>query len=54
MTKQKLKRGLAAADEETRRRVTSLGGKAVSKNRAHMSKIGRKGGIKSRPPKSTK
>lgn len=28
-------------------RITSLGGKAVSANRAHMQEIGRKGGLKS-------
>jgi uncharacterized protein len=41
-------RGLASADEETRQRVASLGGRAVSENREHMAEIGRKGGEKSR------
>lgn len=31
-------------DPETRKRVTSAGGKAVAKNREHMREIGRKGG----------
>jgi len=39
------KRGLAAADEQTRRRVAKTGGQAISKNRQYMAKIGRKGGI---------
>ena len=41
-------RGLASADEETRQRVASLGGRAVSEDREHMAEIGRKGGEKSR------
>lgn len=39
-------RGLASADQETRERVASEGGKAVSKDREHMAEIGRKGGRK--------
>lgn len=38
------KRGLANADEETKQRVSSQGGKAVSQDTGHMSEIGRKGG----------
>ena len=38
------KRGLASADEETRRNVASKGGSTVSQDRGHMSEIGRKGG----------
>jgi len=38
------KRGLASADEETRKAVARKGGQAVSKNRNHMASIGRKGG----------
>lgn len=37
-------RGLAAASPETRAQVASIGGLAISKNRAHMSAIGRLGG----------
>lgn len=38
------RRGLAAADEQTRERVSKAGGQAVSQNRSHMAEIGRKGG----------
>ena len=38
------KRGLASADEATRRRVASQGGRAVSQDPEHMSEIGKKGG----------
>lgn len=38
------KRGLASANEETRKAVARKGGQAVSSNRTHMSSIGRKGG----------
>lgn len=41
-------RGLASADEETRQRVASMGGRAVSEDREHMAGIGRKGGEQSR------
>jgi general stress protein YciG len=37
-------RGLAGADAETRARVASAGGTAVSQDRKHMSEIGRAGG----------
>ncbi|MBP9762980.1 hypothetical protein KBD34_05200 [Patescibacteria group bacterium] len=37
-------RGLAGADAETRSRVASAGGTAVSQDRKHMSEIGRAGG----------
>lgn len=37
-------RGTAAMDPETRKRVASLGGQKVSKNREHMAALGRKGG----------
>lgn len=39
------KRGLAAADPQTRQRVAQTGGQAISRNRQHMVDIGRKGGI---------
>lgn len=42
----KSKRGLASADEETRKRVASMGGSAH--NRSFFSEIGRLGGRKSR------
>ncbi len=41
-------RGLAAADPQTRARVASAGGLAVSQDRKHMSEIGRLGGQHSR------
>lgn len=37
-------RGLASASQETRQRVASAGGRAVSNDREHMAEIGRKGG----------
>jgi general stress protein YciG len=37
-------RGFAAMDPEERRRIAEKGGAAVSKDREHMSEIGRKGG----------
>ena len=40
----KSKRGLASADEQTRQRVAREGGTTVSRDRKHMSEIGRKGG----------
>lgn len=44
MPKGKSKRGLASADEETRRRVASVGGS--SHDRSFFSEIGRIGGSK--------
>jgi general stress protein YciG len=41
-------RGLASADEETRKEVARKGGEAVSQDRNHMAEIGRKGGQSSR------
>jgi general stress protein YciG len=38
------KPGLAQANRSTRQRVARAGGLAVSRNRKHMSKIGRRGG----------
>jgi general stress protein YciG len=37
-------RGFAAMDPEERRRIAEKGGETVSKDREHMSEIGRKGG----------
>jgi general stress protein YciG len=37
-------RGFAAMSEEERRRIAEKGGETVSKDREHMSEIGRKGG----------
>lgn len=37
-------RGLAAMDPETKTRICSLGGQAVSKDRGHMANIGAIGG----------
>ena len=37
-------RGFAALDPEERRRIAEKGGESVSKDREHMSEIGRKGG----------
>ena len=37
-------RGLASADPQTRARVASAGGKAVSQDREHIRAIGRAGG----------
>lgn len=37
-------RGFAALSEVERRRIAEKGGEAVSKDREHMSEIGRKGG----------
>lgn len=48
MEKGKSNRGLANADESTKKRVASQGGKTVSQNRQHMSEIGSKGGHSSR------
>lgn len=43
-TNQSRGRGLASADPQTRARVASAGGKAVSQDREHMRAIGRIGG----------
>ena len=37
-------RGFAALDENTQRKIAQKGGEAVSRDRQHMSDIGRKGG----------
>jgi len=37
-------RGFASMDPETQRKIAQKGGEAVSRNREHMSMIGRKGG----------
>jgi general stress protein YciG len=37
-------RGFAALDPEERRKIAEKGGQTVSKDREHMSEIGRKGG----------
>jgi general stress protein YciG len=37
-------RGFAAMDPEERRRIAEKGGETISKDREHMSEIGRKGG----------
>ena len=37
-------RGFAAMDENTQRKIAQKGGEAVSRDRQHMSDIGRKGG----------
>jgi general stress protein YciG len=39
-------RGFASMDPERRRRIAKKGGETVSRNRAHMAEIGRKGGSK--------
>ena len=46
MDEQKKKRGLGSANQETRQRVASAGGKAVSANKEHMAAIGKIGGSK--------
>lgn len=38
-------RGFAAMDEETKLRICSMGGCAVSQDRRRMSEIGRQGGL---------
>lgn len=38
-------RGLASLSPEKRKQIASKGGAAVSKNRAHMAEIGRRGGL---------
>ncbi len=40
-------RGFAAMDENKQREIARKGGETVSKNRAHMAQIGRKGGMNS-------
>ena len=37
-------RGFASMSEEERRRIAEKGGEAVSRDKEHMSEIGRKGG----------
>jgi hypothetical protein len=37
-------RGFASMDPETQRKIAQKGGEAVSRDREHMSTIGRKGG----------
>ena len=37
-------RGFAGMDEEKQRKIAQKGGEAVSRDREHMSEIGRKGG----------
>ena len=37
-------RGFASMDPETQRKIAQKGGEAVSRDREHMSMIGRKGG----------
>ena len=37
-------RGFAAMDDEQKRRIAQKGGEAVSRDREHMSQIGRRGG----------
>ena len=37
-------RGFAAMDENTQRKIAQKGGEAVSRDRQHMSQIGKKGG----------
>lgn len=37
-------RGFASMNVETRKKIASLGGKAVSSNKEHMAIIGKKGG----------
>ncbi|HEV8694206.1 MAG TPA: KGG domain-containing protein [Lysobacter sp.] len=37
-------RGFAGMDDEQQRKIAQKGGEAVSRNRQHMSEIGRKGG----------
>ena len=37
-------RGFASMDAETQRKIAQKGGEAVSRDREHMSMIGRKGG----------
>jgi general stress protein YciG len=44
MSQEREERGFAAMDPEERRRIAEKGGQAVSKDREHMSEIGRKGG----------
>lgn len=37
-------RGTAAMDPETRKKVARMGGLTISKNRKHMSELGKRGG----------
>jgi general stress protein YciG len=41
------RRGFAGMDAEKRRLIARKGGQAVSRNRQHMSEIGRRGGVAS-------
>lgn len=41
------RRGFAGMDAEKRRVIARKGGQAVSRNRQHMSEIGRRGGVAS-------
>lgn len=51
------RRGFAGMDAEKRRLIARKGGQAVSRNRQHMSEIGRRGGVASggsqRQPETT-
>lgn len=47
MELQKKNKGFAAMSIEERKRIASMGGKALSKNKIHMSIIGEKGGTNS-------
>lgn len=40
-------RGFASMDEDKQRKIAQKGGEAVSRDREHMSQIGRKGGEQS-------
>lgn len=40
-------RGFAGMDQEQQRKIAQKGGEAVSRDRQHMSEIGRKGGVAS-------
>lgn len=40
-------RGFAGMDVEKQRKIAQKGGEAVSRDRQHMSEIGRKGGVSS-------
>jgi len=44
MAKQQSKRGFAAMDPAKAKAIQRKGGQAVSRDRAHMAEIGRKGG----------
>jgi hypothetical protein len=42
---EKKNQGMGSASPETRKRVATLGGLTISKNKGHMARIGRKGGL---------